>query len=74
VTLLIAAVVLVLLALLTVLVGLPFLALALFVVAVAAAILGAIGLSREGGTRAPTGHRTRKPTLLGPGGPDDPES
>lgn len=53
--------------------GLAWLALPFFVLAVVALVWGLVTLAR-GETQMPVMHRTRKPELLGPGGPDDPDA
>jgi threonine/homoserine/homoserine lactone efflux protein len=67
-------VLLVVLGLLSALVGLAWIAVPLFVLALVCLIWSAIVFARGGReAKAPVMHRTRKPELLGPGGPDDPE-
>ena len=66
------AILLVIAGFLSLLIGLPFLTIALFVLAVVAFIWALVTFTR-GDRVVPVGHRTQKPELLGPGGPDDPE-
>lgn len=66
------AILLLIAAFLSLIIALPFLSIALFVLAALAFIWAIVTFSR-GDRVVPTGHRTRKPELLGPGGPDDPE-
>jgi len=67
------ALVLLVAAIVTAVVGLGWLALPPFGLAVAAFIWALVVFFRGGGGRMPVTHRTRKPELLGPGGPDDPD-
>jgi hypothetical protein len=69
---LLLAIILLIAAVVTVILGLPFLAVALFVFAVLAFTWSIVVFAR-GGRVVPEGHRTEKPELLGPGGPDDPD-
>ncbi|HEV8462920.1 MAG TPA: hypothetical protein VGQ38_19700 [Gaiellaceae bacterium] len=66
------AILLVIVGFLSLLLGLPFLTIALFILA-ALAFIWALVTFMRGDRVVPTGHRTQKPELLGPGGPDDPE-
>lgn len=66
-------VLLVVLGFLAVVVGLAWLAVPLWVLAVVALIWTIVVFARGGGTK-PVLHRTREPELLGPGGPDDPDA
>jgi hypothetical protein len=66
-------VVLVAAAIVSVLVGAAWLAIPIFVLALAAFAWAVVVFARgEGGM--PATHRTRDPELLGPGGPDDPDA
>jgi hypothetical protein len=67
------AIILFVAALLSLILGLPFLTIALFVFAVLAFIWAIVTFMR-GGRVTPVTHRTEKPELLGPGGPDDPDA
>ena len=64
---------LVVLGILAALVGLAWIAVPLFVLAVIALVWGLFVLVGSG-PKTPVLHRTRKPELLGPGGPDDPDA
>ena len=66
------AILLVIVGFLSLLIGLPFLTIALFILAALAFVWAIVTFSR-GERVAPVAHRTQKPELLGPGGPDDPE-
>jgi hypothetical protein len=66
-------VLLVILGFLSIVTGLAWLAVPLWVLAFVSLIWTIVVLAR-GGTETPVLHRTRKPELLGPGGPDDPEA
>jgi hypothetical protein len=68
------AILLVIVGFLSLVIGLPFLTIALFILA-ALAFVWALVTFMRGDRRevVPTTHRTQKPELLGPGGPDDPE-
>ncbi len=66
------AILLVIIGFLSLLLGLPFLTIALFILA-AFAFVWAIVTFFRGDRVMPVTHRTQKPELLGPGGPDDPE-
>jgi hypothetical protein len=65
-------VVLVVIGLVTALTGLAWISAPFFVLA-AIAFLWALVTFGRGETQMPVMHRTRKPELLGPGGPDDPD-
>jgi hypothetical protein len=58
--------------LMTALTGLAWISLPFFVLAVIALLWTIITFAR-GETQMPVMHRTHKPELLGPGGPDDPD-
>lgn len=60
-------------AIVCVLLGAAWLAVPMFVLALAALIWAIVVLARGEG-RMPATHRTREPELLGPGGPDDPDA
>lgn len=60
-------------AIVCVLLGAAWLAVPMFVLALAALIWAIVVLARGKG-RMPATHRTREPELLGPGGPDDPDA
>jgi hypothetical protein len=59
-------------AIVTAVIGLGWVAVPLFILSVVAFIWALIVFFRGGG-QMPVTHRTRKPELLGPGGPDDPD-
>jgi hypothetical protein len=59
-------------AIVTAVTGLGWVAVPLFALAVACFIWAIVVFFRGGG-QMPATHRTRKPELLGPGGPDDPD-
>ena len=67
------SVLLVVAAIVCVLIGAAWLAVPVFVLALVALIWGIVVFVRTG-ARMPATHRTRKPELLGPGGPDDPDA
>jgi hypothetical protein len=58
--------------LVTALTGLAWISLPFFVLALIALLWTLVTFFR-GETQMPVMHRTRKPELLGPGGPDDPD-
>jgi hypothetical protein len=70
---LLLAIILVIAGVVSLVIGLPFLTLALFFFA-ALAFLWAIVAFMRGERSTPVAHRTEKPELLGPGGPDDPDA
>ncbi len=57
---------------LTILTGLAWISIPFFVLAVVAFVWAVVVIMR--GEGLPVTHRTRKPELLGPGGPDDPDA
>ncbi|HVV57362.1 MAG TPA: hypothetical protein VHC45_03290 [Gaiellaceae bacterium] len=70
---LLLGILLVVIAVITAVVALPWVAVPLFVIGVLMLIWAAIGLFRGGGPVTEVRH-ARKAELLGPGGPDDPDA
>jgi hypothetical protein len=67
------AVLLIVVGIVTLVTGLAWIAIPFFLLAVVAFLWAVVVLVRGGG-QIPVMHRTRKPELLGPGGPDDPDA